>query len=130
MVQIHLERSIDPAKHKADQQTCRREAAHKTGLAKGEVGIVEKQPAPTLELFSERFMQAISVRSAEKPRTVAFYQEKLNRLLEYPKMACATLDAIDEALIEEYVKERRKQVAPATRNSAPRIAPCARVEGD
>ena len=35
------------------------EAAHKTGLAKGEVGIVEKQPAPTLELFAERFMQAI-----------------------------------------------------------------------
>jgi integrase len=95
------------------------EAAHKTGLAKGEVGIVEKQPAPTLELFAERFMQAISVRSAEKPRTVAFYQEKLNRLLEYPKMARATIDAIDaidEALIEEYVKERRKQVAPATVN--------------
>ena len=92
------------------------EAAHKTGLAKGEVGIVEKQPAPTLELFAERFMQAISVRSAEKPRTVAFYQEKLNRLLEYPKMANATLDTIDEALIEEYVKARRKQVAPATVN--------------
>src|SRR5580693_1867052 len=92
------------------------EAAHKTGLAKGEVGIVEKQPAPALEQFSERFMQAISVRSAEKPRTVAFYQEKLNRLLEYPKMARATLDAIDEALIEEYVQERRKQVAPATVN--------------
>ena len=92
------------------------EAAHKTGLAKGEVGIVEKQPAPTLELFAERFMEAISVRSAEKPRTVAFYQEKLNRLLEYPKMANATLDTIDEALIEEYVKARRKQVAPATVN--------------
>ena len=92
------------------------EAAHKTSLAKGEVGIVEKPPVPTFERFSERFMEAISVRCAEKPRTIAFYQEKLNRLLEYPKLARATLDAIDEALIEEYVKERRKQVAPATVN--------------
>src|SRR5882757_9783915 len=31
-------------------------------------------------------------------------------------MARATLDAIDEALIEKYVQERRKQVAPATVN--------------
>jgi integrase len=92
------------------------EAAYKTALAKGEVGIVEREPAPTLKQFSERFMQAVSVRCAEKPRTIEFYQEKLNRLLEYPALANAALDAIDEALIERYVQVRRKQVAPATVN--------------
>ena len=92
------------------------EAAHKTALAKGEVGIVEKEPAPTLKQFSVRFMEAVSVRCAEKPRTIEFYREKLTRLLEFPAMANATLDAIDEALIEKYVQERRKQVAPATVN--------------
>jgi integrase len=69
-----------------------------------------------LKQFSERFMQAVSVRCAEKPRTIEFYQEKLNRLLEYPALANAALDAIDEALIERYVQVRRKQVAPATVN--------------
>jgi integrase len=92
------------------------EAAQKTSLAKGEVGIVEREPAPTLKQFSGRFMQAVSIRCAEKPRTVEFYREKLNRLLEYPALANAALDAIDEALIEEYVQQRRKLVAPATVN--------------
>ncbi|MGB7761389.1 MAG: site-specific integrase, partial [Bryobacteraceae bacterium] len=92
------------------------EAAQKTSLAKGEVGIVEREPAPTLKQFSGRFMHAVSIRCAEKPRTVEFYREKLNRLLEYPAMASAALDAIDEALIEEYVQQRRKLVAPATVN--------------
>ena len=92
------------------------EAAHKTALAKGEVGIVEKQAVPSLGEFSERFMQFVSVRCAEKPRTVEFYREKLKRLLEYPALANATLDNIDEALIEDYVQERRKRVAPATVN--------------
>jgi integrase len=106
---------------KSTKQTNKRvaeqmEAAHKTALAKGEVGIVEKDPAPSLKVFSDRFMQAVSVRCAEKPRTVEFYQEKLNRLLEFPALANAALDAIDEALIEQYVQERRKLVAPATVN--------------
>jgi integrase len=92
------------------------EAVCKTALAKGEVGIVEKEPAPTLKQFSERFIEAVSVRCAEKPRTIEFYREKLTRLLEFPAMANSKLDAIDEALIEKYVQERRKQVAPATVN--------------
>ena len=53
---------------------------------------------------------------AQKPRTVAFYQEKLARLLEFEPLASARLNRIDEALIESYVQERRKQVAPATVN--------------
>jgi integrase len=92
------------------------EAVCKTALAKGEVGIVEKEPAPTLKQFSARFIEAISVRCAEKPRTIEFYREKLARLLEFPAVANSNLDAIDEALIEKYVQERRKQVAPATVN--------------
>lgn len=90
------------------------EAAHKTSLAKGEVGIVEREPFPALKQFSGRFIKAVSIRGAEEPRTVEFYREKLNRLLQYPTMANAVLDALDEALIEEYVQQRRRQVAPGT----------------
>lgn len=92
------------------------EAAHKTALAKGEVGIVEKKAVPTFKDFSERFIKAIEVRCAAKPRTVAFYREKLTRLLEFEPLAQTRLDKIDEALIEEYVQHRRKRVAPATVN--------------
>jgi integrase len=92
------------------------EAAHKTSLAKGEVGIREKKSVPTLREFAPRFREAIEVRCAEKPRTVSFYKEKLTRLLEYSQLASAKLDEIDEGLIEQYVQHRRKKVSPATVN--------------
>jgi integrase len=92
------------------------EAACKTALAKGEVGIIERKPAPTLKDFSRRFMDYIQVRCAEKPATVGFYAEKLTRVLEYQPMAETRLDRIDEGLIESYVQHRRKAVSPASVN--------------
>jgi integrase len=85
-------------------------------MAKGEVGLIERKAAPTLRQFGQRFIDAISVRSAEKPRTILFYVEKLSRLLEFDPLAAASLDRIDEALIESYVQHRRKTVAPASVN--------------
>src|SRR4030095_862604 len=76
------------------------EAAHRTSLAKGEVGIRERKPVPVLKEFAQRFIDAIHVRSAAKPRTVAFYSSKLAQLLKFEPLASASLDRIDEALIE------------------------------
>lgn len=53
------------------------EAAHRTALAKGEVGIAERKAAPTLAGFSQRFIDEIQVRCAEKPATIEFYAIKL-----------------------------------------------------
>lgn len=95
------------------------EAAYRTALAKGEVGIREKRTVPTLTEFATTFEKAIEMRCAEKPRTVVFYKEKLRRLLEYGPLASAKLEAIDEALIERYIQDRRKKApkaAPATFN--------------
>jgi integrase len=92
------------------------EAAHKTSLAKGEVGIRERKPVPALSEFAQRFIDAIEVRSAGKPNTVQFYANKLARLLEFEPLAKARLSAIDESLIESYVQDRRKQVSPASVN--------------
>jgi integrase len=92
------------------------EAAHKTQLAKGEVGIEDRQKVPTLQGFAPRFRSEIEVRCAEKPRTISFYKEKLARLLEYQRMASARLDHISEELIGDYVQFRRRTVAPATVN--------------
>jgi integrase len=103
--------------HQGDRKVARQiEAAFRTALAKGEVDILEKKAAPALKDFAQRFMDAIQVRCGSKPRTVSFYAEKLSRLLEFEPFANARLNKIDEALIEGYVQQRSKQVAPATVN--------------
>ena len=92
------------------------EAAHKTSLAKSEVGIRERKPAPALKDFAQRFIDAIQARCAEKPLTGEFYASKLARLLDFEPLAGAKLDCIDESLIESYVQQRRVKVAPASIN--------------
>ena len=109
----HIQKSTKQGNPRVARQM---EAAHRTKLAKCEVGIAERRPAPTLENFAQRFIDAIQVRCAPKPRTIAFYAEKLGRLLEFEPLASASLDHIDEARIEQYIQERAKEVAPATVN--------------
>src|SRR6185295_20382164 len=59
------------------------EAPHKTRLAKGEVGIESPKKVPTLAEFGSRFRAEIKVHCAGKPRTIAFWEQKLVRLLEF-----------------------------------------------
>ncbi len=92
------------------------EAAHRTRLAKGEVGIVERKPAPTLKEFSQRFIDYVQTRNAGKPATVRFYSEKLTRILECGSLAEARLDRIDESLIERFVQWRSQQASRAGSN--------------
>src|SRR5215471_504876 len=92
------------------------EAAHRTALAKGEVGIQERKKAPTLAQFAAQFTDFIQVRCESKPKTVIFYKGKLARLLDFDFLAHARLGQIDEELIERFVLARRKQVEPGTVN--------------
>lgn len=85
------------------------EAAHKTSLAKGEVGIREKKPAPTLERFAEDdFLPFVKATFAAKPKTLAYYQYGINSLLGYGKLASEKLDAITSETIAGYVAKRRE----------------------
>src|SRR5437016_3703514 len=92
------------------------EAAHKTRLAKGEVGIAEPKRVPTLREFGPRFKAEIKLYCAGKPRTIAFWDQKLTRLLEFTPLASARLDKINKALIASYVQSRHGDVAVATIN--------------
>ena len=94
------------------------EAARRTALAKGEVGITERKPAPRLRDFSQRFIDAIQVRCAAKPRTIEFYAQQLARLLDFEPLASARLSEIDEALIENFVQHRSREVCAASVNRA------------
>lgn len=99
------------------------ESAERIRLAKGEAGIMERPPAPTLREFSKDFGKQIRMVCASKPRTVQFYEEKLKRLLADAKLADAPLDRIDEDRVEAYKRTRSvttsrrgKPVSPASIN--------------
>jgi integrase len=92
------------------------EGAERSRLAQAAVGIERRQPAPRLKDFAQRFIDYIQARCAEKPNTVEFYASKLARLLKFPPLADASLDEIDESLVDCYVQFRRPHVEPATLN--------------
>jgi integrase len=84
------------------------EAARRTQLAKGEVGIRDRGSIPTLLDFAPKFTAAIETQCADKPATVGFYREKLDRLLSNESLAGTDLDGIDDAAIEAYKQARKR----------------------
>jgi len=86
------------------------EAARKTALAKGEVGIRERKAAPTLREFAEsRFVPFVTERSADKPRTLRYYQNGLRALLAFKQLAETRLDEIQQNQITEFVARCRAE---------------------
>jgi integrase len=84
------------------------EAARKTGLAKGDVGIRDKKPVPTVKYFADHdFLPFVRSTSAAKPRTVVFYENSVRNLASYDKLAGLKLDAITSDVIAGFVAKRR-----------------------
>src|SRR5579863_4321739 len=84
------------------------EAAHKTSLAKGEVGIRERKPAPTLKAFAESdFLPFVRSTFAAKPKTRQYYESGVKSLLAFDKLSDARLDAITGETIGAFVAKRR-----------------------
>jgi integrase len=94
------------------------EAAFRTALAKGEVDIQERKPAPSLSDFSQRFLDNVGLGCRRAPResTVMFYTECLNQILSYGPLAGAKLDAITPELVEKFIKSRRAGLSPSRIN--------------
>jgi integrase len=83
------------------------EAAHRTRLAKGEVGIEEPRPVPTFKEFEPKFRKEMQSLHEKKPKTVTYYENGLNRLLEFEPLREVRLDKVDEALVAGYVAKRK-----------------------
>ena len=84
------------------------EAAHKTSLAKGEVGIRERKPAPTLKVFAESdFLPFVRSTFAAKPKTRQYYESGVKSLLAFDKLSDSRLDAITGETISGFVAKRR-----------------------
>src|SRR6266481_3600508 len=98
------------------------EATHKTSLAKGEVGLRDRKPAPTLKDFAEQdFLPFVRSTSASKPRTVTFYETTVANLKGFGKLASLRLDAITAEILADFAAYRREngmQVSTINRDLA------------
>jgi integrase len=84
------------------------EAAHRTSLAKGEVGIREKKTAPTFAEFAEvRFLPWAATIFASKPKTWMWYRNGVRRLLGYTPISQSRLDELNGERIASYVGHRQ-----------------------
>jgi integrase len=99
-----------PSKVRNRREAEKIEAAFRTLLANGEVGLEDQSPAPRLREFAQSFIDFIQTRHANKPETVKFYANRLKRLMEWEPLRETRLDRIDESLIERYIFIRRKKV--------------------
>jgi integrase len=84
------------------------EAAHRTALAKGEVGIREKKPVPTLKDFAEHdFLLFVRSTFSAKEKTLKYYEYGVKSLLAFEKLAGARLDAITTETIGTFIASRK-----------------------
>ncbi|MGO9517135.1 MAG: tyrosine-type recombinase/integrase [Candidatus Korobacteraceae bacterium] len=86
------------------------EAAHRTSLVKGEVGIRERKQVPTLGTFAgSQFMPWAQATFAAKPKTWLWYRNGVRRLLAGREVAECNLDQIAGEHIAGYVARRQSE---------------------
>src|SRR5215469_11160823 len=87
------------------------ESAHRTGLAKGEVGIREKKPVPTLSEFIGNRFEPWARSRFEKPSPktwVGYYRVGLSAIKGYKPLALMSLDAITSETVSGFGAYRQQ----------------------
>jgi site-specific recombinase XerD len=83
--------------------------AYRTALAKGELGIVGRQPAPTLKDFAiDSFLPYVASTFAEQPNTKEFYEYGAKCLVGFEKLTNERLESITGKEMNLYVAHRQK----------------------
>jgi integrase len=87
------------------------ESAHRTALAKGEVGIREKKAIPTLaDFLTDRIMPwAEATFAASSPKNAKWYRNECRVLKEYKSLANSPLDTITSELASDFAAWRIRQ---------------------
>jgi integrase len=81
------------------------EAAHRTSLAKGEVGIREKKPAPMLkEFLKQEFLPYAETAHISRPRTLRHYKQGSDMLLR-SKIVGLAIDQISDQNAQHFAAE-------------------------
>ena len=98
------------------------EAAHRTSLAKGEVGIREKQKAPTLADFCSSRVEPWARAQFETscPANWHWYRARLRTICGYEALAKLRLDAITSEHAADFARHEmtRKHSSHVTRGKA------------
>ncbi len=85
------------------------EAAYKTSLAKGEVGLRDRKPVPTLKDFAEKdFTPFIESRFQNKAKTLEYYKAGIKALIDYAPLSKCALDEITTDKIAGFIAQRRE----------------------
>jgi integrase len=85
------------------------EAAHRTSLAKGEVGLRDKKPVPTLDEFCKRRFEPW-VKSTTTAKTWRdFYRVGLQAIKNYPTLALLPLNCITSEKAANFASHREAQ---------------------
>lgn len=95
-------------KQRNDKVARQMESAHRTSLAKGEVGIREKKLTPTLTEFMEnRFKPWVEATFREKPRTKIWYIGGVRRLSEFAPLAKTRISELSADMVRAYIAKRQ-----------------------
>jgi len=99
----------ESSKQGNDKVARQMEAAHRTSLAKGEVGLRDKKPAPTLNDFlTQRFEPWAKSRfESNVPETWHWYRTAMRAILKYKPLASTPLDKITSERISEFAGHRQ-----------------------
>jgi integrase len=102
--------AIRESTRQTNQHTARdMESAHRTSLAKGEVGIREKRKAPTLGDFAEKqFLPWAESTFAAKRKTWLYYRNGVRRITAFGSLASLPLDDLRlPEKISSYIARRQ-----------------------
>jgi integrase len=84
------------------------EAARRTALAKGEVGIRDREPVLTLRQFAEQhFLPFVRSTFAAELKTLSYYENGVKKLLGFDRLAGERLNLITTDRISEYSAMRQ-----------------------
>ena len=103
-------RSVRESTKQGNDKVARQmEAAHKTSLAKGEVGIREKKPVLTLAEFCRKRFASWAESTSSLKTWRDFYRVGLMAIQAYTPLASLTLDAITTERISDFASHRQAQ---------------------
>ena len=118
----HIQKSTKQGNPRTARQM---EAAHRTALAKGEVGITERKTTPTLAAFIENRFVPWAQTTFEKasPKTwTCWYRTQLGNISAYPPLVSRKLDTITSEHASDYAAHlQRKGLKPSSVNSSLRV---------
>jgi len=117
----HVQKSTKQGNPRTARQI---EAAHRTALAKGEVGIKERKPVPTLADYLEnRFMPwARATFERASPRTwTCWYRTQLTNISAFAPLVNRKLDAITSEHVADYAAHLQAKWKPSSVNSSLRV---------